>query len=525
MRLGWSKKIKLILTMEEILVLNQRVKNTISLRESHFSEFKTALEGKPEQKKPRLVKKICEDIGEALVAFANADGGELIIGVEDDAQITGIPHSEEEIQMMLKAVKTHVFAGQDLPLIASTKLEIDSKAILYFSVLKGTTQIYQLPDGRCVRRKDDKSMPASVNQIQFEKQEIKSREYDGQYIDGASVTDLDINLLQGVADSFIRGLSPQLYLQQMGLATYGMGGLKLKRAALLLFGKSDEISKWHSRCQIRILKVNGEKLESGDNYNVISDESIQGNLFDLWIRSWQQLRPYLAEKTTFNEEAQFEQGFTYPEDACKETILNAIAHRDYSIQNGIEIYIYPNRIEVKSPGALLSTLSIEGLYLLEGAHESRNPNIARVLRENKLMRELGEGMKRIFELMAENEFQKPLLYSNGMWFMVTLSNQAMYSSIQKSWLQQFVHFNLNADEKAVLLLGMNNRELSPRDIEKAIKTKDLLVYNQIVTKLRNMKILESIITNPQASKLAFQKKINKKEIPRFKVILPSVNLK
>jgi len=209
----------------------------------------------------------------------------------------------------------------------------------------------------------------------------------------------------------------------MGLATYGMGGLRLKRAALLLFGKSIEITRWHARFQIRILKVNGEKLEAGDKYNVISDESIQGNLFDLWIRSWQQLRPYLAEKTTFNENARFEQRFTYPEYACKEAILNAIAHRDYSIQNGIEIYIFPDRIEIKSPGALLSTLSIEGLYMPEGAHESRNPNIARVLRENKLMREPGEGMQRMFDLMAENEFQKPVLNSNGMWFSITLSNQ------------------------------------------------------------------------------------------------------
>lgn len=415
--------------MEQVLHLQERIRNTIALRENHFREFKTALEGKPENKKPRLVKKICEDIGEALVAFANADGGELLIGVEDDTQITGIPHAEADVTLMLQAVKSHVFAGQILPILLATRLELDGKTILYFSVSKGTTQIYQLPDGRCVRRKDDATVPASVDQIQFEKQEIKSREYDGQYVDGAFVTDLDIPVVQSMADTFFRGMSAELYLQQMSLAVYGMGGLRLKRAALLLFGKSSEISRWHSRCQIRILRVNGEKLESGERYNVVSDESIQGNIFELWIRSWQQLRPYLAERTAFVEDAKFEQSFSYPEDAVKETILNAIAHRDYSIQNGIEIYIFPNRIEIKSPGALLSTLTLEGLYKLEGAHESRNPNIARVLRENKLMRELGEGMKRIFELMEENEFQRPVLYSNGLWFSVTLSNQAVYSPL------------------------------------------------------------------------------------------------
>ena len=59
--------------MEEALTLIQRAKNSISLGESHFREFKTALEGKPGQKKPRRVAAICAEIGEALVAFTNAD--------------------------------------------------------------------------------------------------------------------------------------------------------------------------------------------------------------------------------------------------------------------------------------------------------------------------------------------------------------------------------------------------------------------------------------------------------------------
>jgi ATP-dependent DNA helicase RecG len=413
--------------MEDILIIQERVKNTIILGESHFREFKTALEGKPANKKPRQTKKICEDIGEALVSFANADGGEILVGVEDDGTITGIPHSGKEINTMLAATKTHVYHGQNLPLTASTKLVLNGFTVLYFAVNKGTAQIYQLPDGRCVRRKDKSTMPESVDRIQFERQEVISRECDSQFVDGAFVTDLDLDLLQSIADSYIKGLSVELYLQQTGLAVYGTNGLRLKRAAMLLFAKSNEISRWHSKCQIRFLKVQGEKLESGEKYNVISDESVQGNIFHLWFKSWESLRPYLAYKTEFGSDAKFEQKYIYPEDACKETLLNAIAHRDYSIQNGIEIFIFNNRIEIKSPGALLSTISINNLYQLEGAHESRNPLIARVLKENKLMRELGEGMKRIFSLMSENELKRPVLYSNGFFSVTLFNNSKLYS--------------------------------------------------------------------------------------------------
>jgi ATP-dependent DNA helicase RecG len=266
-------------------------------------------------------------------------------------------------------------------------------------------------------------MPESVDRIYFERQEIRSRECDSQFVDGALVTDLDLPLLQSVADSYLKGLSVELFLQQTGLAVYGMNGLRLRRAALLLFAKSNEISRWHARCQIRFLKVSGNELKSGDNYNVISDESIQGNIFDLWMKSWERFRPYLAYKTEFSADATFEQRYIYPEDACKEVIFNALAHRDYTIQNGVEVYIFNDRLEIRSPGALLSNISLKNLYKLEGAHESRNQLIARVLRENKLMQELGEGMRRIFNLMRENELEKPVLYSNGVWFSVSFRNK------------------------------------------------------------------------------------------------------
>lgn len=503
--------------MEDILLLADKVRNTLILGESHFREFKSALDGKPENKKPRLVKSICADIGEALVSFANADGGSILIGVEDDGTITGIPHNDDEIQTMLNSIKTHIYQNQQLPLNNSNKLILDNKTILYFSVNKGTTMIYQLPDGRCVRRKDKSTMPASVDQIQFERQEIKSREYDSQFVDGALVTDLDLRLLQGIADQYIKGLSVERYLQQIGLAEYGQNGLRLKRASLLLF--ATDIDKWHPRSQVRFLKIKGNTLEVGEKYNVVSDDTVKGNIFELVIKSWEHLRSYLAYKTEFGSNSQFEQKYIYPEDAVRETILNAIAHRDYSIVNPIEIFIFDDRMEIKSPGALISTLTVKNLYELEGSHESRNSLIARVLRENKLMRELGEGMKRIFSLMQEQELEKPELYSNGLWFRVTLSNKTIFSNRELEWLQQFDKYNLSKNQKQIILLGLGDKEISSNDIFRAlnINNTETEKFTQEVTVLRKFGILESFRTSEQAKNMAFKSKKNKKDIPRYKV--------
>jgi ATP-dependent DNA helicase RecG len=506
--------------MEDILLLADKVKNTLVLGESHFREFKTASEGRPENKKPRLVKSICTDIGEALVSFANADGGELLIGVEDDGAVTGVPHGDADIQTMLNAVITHVYQNQQLPVTNAIKLTIEGKTILYYSVTKGTAMIYQLPDGRCVRRKDKSTMPASVDHIQFERQEIKSREYDSQFVDGASVTDLDLKLLQGIADQYIKGLSVERYLQQTGLAEYGLNGLRLKRAALLLF--ASDIDRWHPRSQVRYLKVNGNTLEAGEKYNVITDDTVKGNIFELIYKAWEHLRSFLAYKTEFGSNSKFEQKYIYPEDAVREAILNAIAHRDYSISNAIEIYIFNDRMEIKSPGALLSTLTIKNLYELEGSHESRNSLIARVLRENRFMRELGEGMKRIFFLMEEQELARPELYSNGLWFRVTLLNKTVFNQKQIEWLKNFEHFNLNRSQKHIVLLGMGGKEISPNDIFKAlnIPNTETEKYTREVTDLRKLGILKSFRTKDHANNIAYNTKKDKKDISRFRVEMP-----
>src|SRR5687767_2782057 len=108
--------------MTETLLLIERVGNTIQLGESHFREFKSALHGSEGEKHLRPVKSICEDIAEGLVAFANADGGELLIGVEDNGRISGVPHDVTDIQKMLAAPRSHVHADSILPLTTATEL-------------------------------------------------------------------------------------------------------------------------------------------------------------------------------------------------------------------------------------------------------------------------------------------------------------------------------------------------------------------------------------------------------------------
>jgi ATP-dependent DNA helicase RecG len=505
--------------MTEVLVLVERVRNTIRLGESQFREFKSAYEGLPGSKRPRKWVEICRAVAEGLVAFANADGGELLVGIEDDGTITGVPHTLEEIEKILNAPKTHVHADSKLPMQSVTSLEIDSKVILFFSVTKGTEEIYQMPDGRCLRRIGANTSPESIDRITFERREARSRSYDSEFIDDVLVTDLDINRVQSMADEYLMGITAEKYLQQIGLAEFALGGLRLRRAAVLLFAR--DIQRWHPRCQVRILKVQGDILKSGNEYNVISDQFVQGNVFDLLGKSWDALRPFLAYKTEFGIDARFEQKYIYPEGACREALVNAIAHRDFVLQNGVDIFVFDDRMEIKSPGSLLSTLTMGQLLRLEGSHESRNALIARVLRESGYMRELGEGMKRIFRLMEENDLIQPKLSTDLNSFTVTLFNRSVFNDQQRFWLSMFDKYELSRNQQRIVVAGMNGRELSPLDIYRAMNTRDRDTYDKEVSSLRKTGVLQEIRTNPQASKISQQTGQAKITIPRFKVVIPN----
>lgn len=504
--------------MEEVLSLIQRVKNSIQLGESHFREFKTALEGCPGEKKPRKAAAICAQIGEALVAFANADGGELFIGVEDDGTITGLNHSESDIAMMLNATSTHILNSDGLPLQNNCKLTIEGKDILFFRVTKSTQRIYQLPDGRCMRRHDKSSMPASIEQIQFERSEAISREYDRTFVDGATVNDLDLTLVQQLANEMLNGMSPEQYLQQVNLAEYGIGGIQLRKAAVLLFAK--DITRWFPRSQIRILKIEGNELLSGDKYNVISDEYITGNIFALLSNGWERLRPFLSQKTTLSKEVKFEQTFSYPENACHEALVNAIAHRDYSISNPVTIYVYNNRLVFESPGELLSTINIDELRQGTGVHESRNTNIARVLREGKFMRELGEGIRRIFDLLKSQELAPPVIQSAQGKFTIVLEHKSIYSQREQMWLALFSGYDLDQFQNRIIIAGIDGRKLSPRMIYAALGVHDRNLYDRSVTTLRIRGILKEIRTNEEATKLSKSTKREKQDIERFEIVIP-----
>ena len=407
--------------MEQLLKLKERIDIAIEIGESHYREFKSGLEGPPGEKKPREVKDVCDDIAKTLVAFANADGGELFVGIEDDNTITGLFYSDEKISQILKAHENNILKDTPIPVKKAALINYDEKKIAYFSVDKGTKYVHLTAAGHCFQRKDRESIPTSSESIRFSREEEISREYDRQFVDLANINDLDFQMIESVSQSIFKKMLPEKFLQFLELAEFDGNRLKLRRAALLLFAKN--ISKWHPRSQVRIFKVKGTEEKTGTDFNVTELDEINGNIFELTEKSWESLRKNLTE-TKLSEDALFRPQVIYPELACKEALINAITHRDYSLEGrGIEIKIFDDRLEILSPGKLLSSITIAELEELKGIHQSRNVYISKVLREYGYIRELGEGIRRIFELMESSDLVKPKIESPNKSFIVIFFNK------------------------------------------------------------------------------------------------------
>jgi ATP-dependent DNA helicase RecG len=496
----------------DVLTLQERVRTTIRLSESHFREFKSAQEGAPGAKNPRDAKLIKRDIGETLVAFANADGGELLVGVEDDGIILGVPHTQDQVQQFLDAWRTHVHTKTPLPKPAAVQIELDGKTVLYFSVAKGSEFVYLTQDGRCLQRKDRESIPVPSEDIRFERQERASREYDRTFVEGADASALDLEAVIAVGNQVAPGLSPEKVLQLLGLADFNQSGLQLRRAAMLLFAK--DVSRWHPRCEARLLRVSGTELRTGREYNVLSDTQIVGNVLELLQAAWDGIRPFLVE-TRLGPDGRFQEQVRYPEDACREALTNALAHRDYTIEGrAIEVYVFDDRLEVKSPGSLLSTVTIEGLRRFEGVHQSRNTTVARTLRELGYMREMGEGFRRIFQLMKAHDLMEPDFAADSQSFSISLRHQSIFSQEDQRWISGFEDFPLERDEEKVLLLGRTGHTLSIQQIMDAVDLVDTEDYRALIERLQLKGLIEGV-RRPRTG-------VRTRNSPRWSVLQPNV---
>ena len=448
---------------EKPIFTPESLRGLIDLGEGQFLELKGAWSHMTDVAQAIGKDELRAKVAEYVAAFANADGGALVIGVEDDGAATGHGRSPKEIEHLIAVPGRRLRS----PLSCDHQLlELDGHEVLVFEVGRAPRAVMVDGDGYPYRT-GDQVITESEEWINALKRSYLETGYE-QRLSAAQPADLDLARLPP-------GAQDAAWMARHGLMLPRQGTPAISNAAVLLAGRAPAV-RWHASQSIRVFRVDGSERRHGDARNVTQIERLELPIVELIPAAYDVLRGQIRRSEKLHD-LFFREIPEYPTFAWQEAIVNAVAHRDYADQTrGVEVWLYDDRLEVLSPGAPIAPVTIEDLQRRGGLHASRNPRVARVLVELGLMREEGEGIPRMFEEMERSFLHAPefAVTQDGR-VQVVLRNTPIFASADPAWQRLVERLTDDDAHRRVLLAhpeGFTNeqyRELNAVDRDEAYR--------------------------------------------------------
>ena len=358
------------------------------------------------------------DLANLLIGFANADGGTLVLGIEEGA-VEGFLQYEGKVDSILPSALSFCrppVRVQPYWLPCANRRGLEDR-VLVVEVQPGE-KIHSNSKDEVYLREGDRTRKLDFEerlQLVYDRGEAS---YELTEVEQATLAGLDANLLREYAGRLETALDPAELLVARGLARRQDGELKLNCAGVLLF--AEDPSAFLPRPGLRILRYEGTSTETGPRMNLVKDLILELPLPTLIVEAQRSISAQLRDFTRLGTRGLFETVPEYPPFAWQEAIVNAVCHRAYSISGSqIEVRLFDDRMEVESPGRLPGLVRLSNL---RQSHYSRNPRIARVLTEFGFVRELGEGVDRMIEEMSSYGLEEPQFREEGYSVVVTLRN-------------------------------------------------------------------------------------------------------
>jgi len=337
-----------------------------------------------------------ESIAGEIVAFANSDGGSLVIGVEDNGVIAGLSDMDSVFQSLSQICRDRCIPPVS-PMIETFSIDGKSIVVLTVNPIFNGMKPYRTAGGRFYIRISRDKRDATGRELVRIAQASGELHYDESPVVGTDLDDFSLNAFDAYHQvQFGLTLDAQLnqseielprLLQNMRLLYDLDGKYVLSVAALLIFGNSPQ--KWMPQSRLSAVAFSGEDEDS----DILDRREIMGRLPDII----EDMRAFLERNI---RTPAIEHGFhredilLYDRKALGEAVVNAIAHRDYSLSGSqIRIFLFCNRIEVRSPGRLPNSITLDNIRL--GVHAERNRAIATLLTQLGYMSAIGTGIPRL----------------------------------------------------------------------------------------------------------------------------------
>ena len=330
---------------------------------------------------------------ETLCAFANTEGGNLVLGIADlkdfqgNARLFGIEENPEAVDELQRLV-----FSKFQPAIANITMHRLSCALhngpvagtqghLILVTVARSTKVHSLIGGGTFERLDAGNRPMSA-------EDITALSYR-RGIRSATSEPVPVNLGLLQTQAWLRFVSARgpltgpfaEQLFKIGLADEVAGVVQPRRAAVLLF--ADEpgslLAAHDSRADVRVMVYDGKHVIAGSSPNFRKQpKTVRGPLIDQIDSTVNLVMDILADGVVHSGSG-FKTLHAYPERVVKEALVNAIIHRDYRLNRDIFIRIFDDRIEVESPGVFPGNITPSNIAKM--GTMARNPLLSANLRE------------------------------------------------------------------------------------------------------------------------------------------------
>ncbi|WP_420634453.1 ATP-binding protein [Candidatus Palauibacter sp.] len=392
------------------------IPRALSQGEGQFREFKSAWDRSSGPRKKLNWKRIRDKIADVVAAFANADGGLLFVGVEDDGQPSGHGYSDDDVRGLFTTPENRL---QPPVRCRTERVEIGGKELLIFEVPQSAEAIMVVANG-FPYRVGTEILREPQELINQRKQALRVVGYEQRFRPEATLDHLDLELARRFMRKTPVGSRPvEEALEYYGLVERHLGEWKITNAGLLLFARRPAL-KWHPRAGVRVFRVEGREQVPGRGRNVTQTGRADPPLALALDEAMSLARSQVRRSERLNG-LYFEGVPEYPDFAWQEALVNAIAHRDYEVTGReTEVWFFNDRVETSNPGDLIAPVTLDRLRDGGRVHGTRNPMLVRVLADVGVMRDEGEGIARIFSEMADRQLRAPEISAENDVFTITL---------------------------------------------------------------------------------------------------------
>jgi ATP-dependent DNA helicase RecG len=390
---------------------------------------------------------------EPLVAFANARGGVVLVGITKSRPhavlgTTWTQENEERVQETARSTQP--------PLdIRTAAVDVDGLLVVFLQVEPVDEGWVHTSDGRLLVRAGPTNRALVGAELARFVQERGSIPAEDQPVRGVGVGELKSDLLRQFLRSRLgrkrvnhrAALRDLRFIDQEG---------QLRLAGLLLFGRQPQTA--NRRFGIVVSRFEGA---IGSSPKLRERTELGGALPELVGQAdrliYEEMRRDAVVRGLVREEVP-----EFPPVAVREALVNAVGHRDYSARgSAVEVRIYDDALEIESPGTLPAWVTVENLA---DAQYSRNELIMDGLQRLGLVEEAGQGIDRMIAEMEDALLDPPEFEERNTAFVVRLRGTSVFAAEDRLWVSEFADLELSAHAKMALVYARRHGTITNEDL-------------------------------------------------------------